>query len=252
LDWSTALTTSPGGAAPPADGSHNNTNWYGSAGYMNVAITGTSLIRAYDYALVNTGSGWQSIQCCWPPHAFTGNFDSAPDAGFDTAGVGIHLGSYHGGGPYGEALLGSYNAGSFVIGSATVMSSFGFRISSITTPNFDVTINLFGSEDGTGSYEQLTLSNLSGGGNCAGLSTLTPAVTGAPTPCNTAPFIVVNTTSAVHSFSLQTSDSTGFYIDALDLSADPNPEPATIALTGGALMMLAYGIRRKRAAVVRK
>jgi hypothetical protein len=208
---------------------------------MNVTITGTSLIRAEDYALVNTALGWQPITCCSVAHQFTGGFDSAPDIGsaWRFAADG-----------YGESLVGSYNAGSFVIGSNKVLSTFGFRIATLTNSIFNVTIDLFGSANGTGSYEQLTLSNLSGGGNCAGLLTFDPH-TGTPTPCNNAPFVYVTTTSAVRSFSIATTDSTGFYIDALDVF-DPVPEPATMLITGGGLMTLAYFIRRRRTTAARQ
>jgi hypothetical protein len=248
LDWDSVLSTSPTSyIAPPINGNSYPATWYAS-GYMNVSISGSSLIRADDYALVHTGMGWASIPCCAVPHAFTGGFDSAPDTNYP----GYTPGSF------GEGLLGSYNAGSFVIGSTLALSSFGFRIASITDQNFTVTIDLFGSTNGTGSYQQLTVSSalgggaISGGGNCAGLSTL--GSNGNPTPCNNAPFIYVSTAGStvgwVHSFSIQTSDTSGFYIDALDLLEAP--EPTTMLVTGGSLLMLALLIRRKRTAAARQ
>lgn len=236
LNWDTALSTSATSyVAPPIDSSYYDTTWYASAGYVNVAITGTTLLRADDFALVHTGLGWTSPPY-WAPHYFSGNFDSAPDTGFTTPGVGLPLNSY------GEGLLGSLDAGSFVIGANTVLTSFGFRIASITDTNFDVTINLFTSTDGSGTpAETLSLSDLNGGGNCASLSDATPL------PCNTAPFVYVTTTGAIRSFSISTSDSTGFFIDAVDLNVAV-PEPATLAITGGGLIALACFVRRKRAA----
>jgi hypothetical protein len=244
LNWDTTLSTSPVSySAPSIDGTSYNTTWYGSAGYVNVDIMGTSLIRADDYALVHTVLGWTSPPAGLTPYKFTGNFDSAPDTGFTTSGVGLTLNSY------GEGLLGSYNAGSFVIGTNYPLTSFGFRIASITNMNFDVTINLFSSGDGTGiPLQTLTLSSLAGGGNC---SSLAPGGGATPIPCNTAPFLFISTTGSVRSFSIATNDSTGFYIDDLDLNADPAPEPATMLITGGGLLGLAYVIRRKRATAAR-
>jgi hypothetical protein len=233
------LSTSPSSyVAPPINGTYSNTTWYAADGeYINVAVTGTSLIRADDYALVNTGMGWTAPPAGLSPYKFTGNFDSAPDTGFTTSGVGLTLNSY------GEGLLGSYNAGSFVIGTNYLLSSFGFRIASITNMTFDVTIQLFGSTDGSGTpLQTLSLSSLTGGGNCSSLS---PA-SGAPVPCNTAPFLFISATGLVHSFSIATNDPTGFYIDDLDLSGSTTPEPATMLITGGGLLALAYVIRRRR------
>jgi len=241
LDWDTALSTSPSSYnAPPVNGTYNNTTWYASADYVNVTVTGTTLIRADDFALVHTGGGWVTPPS-WAPYAFTGNFDSAPDSGFTTSGVGLTLNSY------GEGLLGSLNAGSFVIGSNTVLSSFGFRISSIFDTNFNVTINLFTSTDGSGTAIQtLTLNNLSGGGNCASLGNVPPM------PCNIAPFLYVAATGGVRSFSIATNDPTGFYIDDLDLDVPVStPEPATLVFTGGGLLGLACLIRSKRRTMAR-
>ena len=238
LNWDTVLSTSPTTYnAPPIDGSNYNTTWYGSAGFVNVTITGTSLIRGDDYALIDTTQGWKTPPPGLTPYMVTGTFDSAPDTGFTTSGVGLAVG------PYGEGLLGSYNAGSFVIGSNAVLSTFGFRISSITDANFNVTINLFSSSDGSGTpLQTLTANGLGGGGVCSSLGN-----TSGPVPCNTAPFLFVNTTGSVRSFSIQTNDPTGFYIDGLDL-AEASPEPATLVITGAGLLTLAYCLRRKGAA----
>jgi hypothetical protein len=229
-----------------------NSTWYASAGYVNIDITGTSLIRADDYALLHTSDGWMSVTG-YGPYKFTGSFDSATDSGLTTSGVGIPVHNFSvpgigtGGG---ESLLGSYNAGSFVIGSTNaVLTSFGFRIAAISSATFNLTINLFGSTDGSGTALQtLTLNALSGGGNCAGLSILT---NGSPTPCNTAPFIYVTATGNVRSFSIATSDPTGFYIDALDMNVAA-PEPTTMLITGGGLAALAWFLRRKRVAIARQ
>jgi hypothetical protein len=252
LNWDTSLSTSSSiYTAPVVNGTPASATWYASAGYVNVDITGTSLIRAYDYAMLNnTTRGYQSIPG-FGPYKFTGTFDSGPDSGLTTSGVGITIHSFNvpsvSATGAGESLLGSYNAGSFVIGTTAVLSSFGFRIAAISSATFNVTINLFGSTDGSGTALQtLTLSALSGGGNCQSLSVLT---NGNPTTCNTAPFIYVNTTGNVRSFSIATSDPTGFYIDALDFNAVP--EPATMLITGGGLVTLAWFLRRKRAATAR-
>jgi hypothetical protein len=245
LNWDTVSTSSSSYVAPPINGTNYNSTWYGSAGYMNVAVTGSSLIRADDYALLNTSLGWVNAPGLGP-YKFTGNFDSAPDTGLTTPGVNIPVNSY------GEGLLGSYNAGSFVIGSTNaILSSFGFRISSITNSTFNVTVNLFSSTNGSGTpLQTLTLNGLSGGGNCSSLSTLTG---GNPTPCNIAPFIYVTATGTVRSFSIATNDGTGFYIDALDLAgAGAAPEPATMLFTGGGLVALAWFLRRKRATTASK
>jgi hypothetical protein len=205
-----------------------------------------SLVRAEDYAeiivpifggsLVINPNGNYGF-----PYQFTGSFDSAPDTGFKTSGVGISLG------PYGEYLLGSknveiggvqYNAGPITVGSPYALTSFAFRIAAITDATFGVTINLYSSADGSGTPVQtLSENNLGGGGNCSGLSG------NPPVPCNMAPLLYVSTTGVVRSFSIQTSDPTGFYIDALDLST---PEPATMLFTGIGLLSLAFAIRRKR------
>jgi hypothetical protein len=243
LNWDTSLSTSASSyVAPPIDGTNYNGTWYASAGYVNVTITGSTLIRADDYVYTHTGVGYINLGNLGP-NQFTGSFDSQPDTGLTTSGVGIPLNSL------GEGLLGSFNAGSFVIGSNTVLSTFGFRIASSTMANFAVTIKLFGSADGSGTpLETLTQNGLTDGGNCSSLGQLTGGV---PTPCNTAPFLYVSTTGAVKSFSISTNDPTGFYIDALDLY-EPVPEPATMLITGAGLLTLAYFLRRKRAAAARQ
>jgi hypothetical protein len=246
------LSTSPSVYTPPIEGTGYNATWYASAGYVNVDITGTSLIRAEDYAMLDTSHGWAAVPG-HGPYQFTGSFDSAPDTGLTTSGVGIpvHTFSVPGYGTGGgESLLGSYNGGSFVIGAGSaVLTSFGFRIAAISNATFNVTINLFGSTNGSGTaLETLTLNALSGGGNCQSLSQLT---NGSPTPCNTAPFIYVTATGGVRSFSIVTSDPTGFYIDALDMNVAA-PEPTTMLITGGGLVTLAWFLRRKRVAIAHK
>jgi hypothetical protein len=246
FNWDSVLSTTPGSInAPLIDGTvYNNATWYASSGSVNLTVSGQSLIRADDYAMTHTVLGWTYIPgftAMTPNYRFTGNFDSLPDTGFTTSGVGLTVG------PYGEGLLGSYNAGTFVIGANTVLSSFGFRVSAITAPSFDVTINLFGSSDGSGTpLETLSANGLGGGGNCSSLTVLT---NGMPTPCNTAPFLFVSTTGGIHSFSISTSDLTGFYIDSFDMYA---PEPATLLFTGGGLVGLAFFIRRRRMAATRR
>jgi hypothetical protein len=247
-NWDSVLSTTQGSVnAPLIDGTvYNNATWFASQGSLDLTISGQSLIRADNYAMTHTVLGWTYIPGftpLTPSYRFTGNFDALPDTGFTTSGVGLTVG------PYGEGLLGSYNAGTFVIGANAILTSFGFRVSAITTTlPFNVTINLFGSSDGSGTpLETLTANGLSGGGNCSSLTVLT---NGMPTPCNTAPFIFVSTTGGIHSFSISTSDSTGFYIDALDVTAAP--EPATLLFTGGGLVGLAFFIRRRRAAASRR
>jgi hypothetical protein len=252
LNWDTSLSTSASSyVAPPIDGTNYNATWYASASFVNVTITGSNLIRGDDYFFTDTtGGGWQNLLNN-PPNRVTGSFDSAPDTGLTTSGVGIPVNFY------GEGLLGSQgmpgnNGGTFVVGSNTILSTFGFRIASDTNANFVVTINLFSSTDGSGTpLQTLTTNTLTDGGNCSSLAQLTPLVGGVPTPCNTAPFLYISTTGGVRSFSISTTDPTGFYIDSLDLY-EPVPEPVTIVITGAGLLTLAFFLRRKRAAAARQ
>ena len=233
LLWSGLSTSASSFSASPFGPGEYNATWYDSADGANFQVVGSSLIQADNYTLAMTGAGWQNIGH-FGPYSFSGNFDSAPDTGVTTSGVGLVLNSY------GEQLLGSFNAGSFLVKSDTALSSFGFRIAAITSAAFDVTITLF---DGNGNQigSPLIESGLTGGGNCATLGQ------NPPVPCNTAPFLYVSTTGNVASFSIATSDPTGFYMDGLDFNTDV-PEPASLAITSGGLLTLAYFIRRKRAA----
>jgi hypothetical protein len=237
--WDSLVATNPG-AQPTVNGVAYNTVWDSSGGFVNVAVSGSSLILADDYALIKIGSMWiNPAGSSGLPYRFTGSFDSPPDTGFTTSGVGLPVGAY------GENLLGSFNpgsTGSFLISTTSnvLLTSFGFRIAAVTSSNFNVTINLFSNPDGTGTQQTLALNSLTGGGNCPSLSN-----SSGPVPCNNAPFLYVSTTGQVRSFSIQTNDPTGFYIDALDFNTVP--EPAPLLFTGAGLLCLAFMIRRKRA-----
>lgn len=238
--WGSLVATDPNAQPSVTSGVAYNTVWDSSGGFVNVAVSGSSLILADDYALIKIGSMWiNPAGASGLPYKFTGSFDSPPDTGFTTSGAGITVGTY------GESLLGSFNpgsTGSFLISTTTntLLTSFGFRIAAVTSSNFNVTLNLFSNPDGTGTEQTLVLNSLTGGGNCPSLSN-----TSGPVPCNNAPFLYVSTTGQVRSFTIQTNDSTGFYIDSLDFNVVP--EPAPLLITGAALLGLAFVIRRKRA-----
>jgi hypothetical protein len=171
----------------------------------------------------------------------TGNFGTSTSVGAPSSG---------------DYLLGLKNANlttadTIKIGQDTTkptysFNEFGFRIQGASNPNFTVTINLYASADGTGPILQtLTTPLLSANPqtnslNCAAMTTNPPGV------CNTAPFIWVSTTGSVKSFTIATSDASGFYLDALELTTVP--EPGTLLCAGAGLLGLAYAIRRRRAA----
>lgn len=239
VDWNSLTATNPSDQ-PTIDGNSYNTTWDASAGYVNVQVSGTGLIRADNYAMVQVGSNWMNpTGQAGFPYRFTGTFDSPPDTSYTVSNLTVPVGTY------GETLLGSKNAGTFVIGTTNaILNSFGFRVASVTNANFDVTIQLFSSTDGSGTpLETLSLASLTGGGNCPSLSNSPPQ------PCNTAPFLFVSTSGGIRSFAVTTNDGTGFYMSGLDVYA--TPEPATMVITGAGLIALAFAIRRKRSATAR-
>lgn len=229
LQWDTLTATNP--SAPTTEnGNIYNTTWYGTTGFMNVTVTGTELRLADNYGLVWTGSAWVN-PLTFPgyPYRFSGNFDAPPDT---TPSSAVTPGSP------GDHLLGSAsNTASFLIGTSSTLDVIGFRVAAVTMSTFDLTLSLFASSDGSGTPEILSVPGLTGGGNCPGL------FNNPPTPCNTAAYVEVITSGPIRSFSVNTNDPSGFYIDTLQVSA---PEPSPMLLTGIGLLAGALVLRRKQ------
>lgn len=240
VQWNTLYATNPSDPVNFSTGLTYNTTsapWDTSLAGVNIQVTGQDARVAVNYAdmpeVYNSQTYWvPSSSVANSPYSFTGQFNSQPDAGSGSPGDYL-VGS--------AQPSGGGSAAPLVISANQPLTMFGFRISAVTMTSFQLTVDLFTSANGAGAPAEILTYNLTNGGNCSGLISSSP--TTAPTPCNNAPFVAINPTGQYRSFSVSTSDPTGFYLDGFDLEL---PEPGAMLLSGAGLIGLAYLIRRKR------
>jgi hypothetical protein len=234
LQWNSLSATNSSDPVNFYNGLNYNTTsapWDTSLAGVNIAVTGTEARTAVNYADIPETFGgttyWvNSANVANSPYAFTGQFNSQPNAGAGSPG---------------DYLVGSAGSAPLIISANQALAMFGFRISTASLTSFQVTIDLFTGPSGTGTPAEVLTLSLGGGGSCAGLIASTP--TTAPVPCNNAPFVTINPSAQYRSFSVTTNDPDGFYLDSFALDV---PEPGAMLLSGIGLLSLAYAIRRKR------
>jgi hypothetical protein len=199
----------------------------------------------------NTVYGWDSTNNSWQIpssfmyetiHTFAGNFN-APSYPTSTAPYGPNNYPYQ----FGDPLLGDVpSAGSSATTNPTVTMKFAdslygiaFEVSSASAQNFIATLDAY---DVSGNLIGVYQVNSTGtGGTCAGLSTLSPN----PTPCNDAATIeFYDPQGRIKSVALTVNDTSGLFIDTLELATISTPEPDTAPLIGIGLIVLAMVAKR--------
>lgn len=227
----------------------HNSLWTASTGGYNITVSTENAApnegagTAYNFGSVKIGSSWWDVQSVGAslPNNFAGNFNSVTD---NPAPSPVASPT-----PYGDHLMGfvgetaNTNKSLVIDLGTTAFTMLGFRLSAITNVSFDATIQFFSGANGTGSLigPSVTLSNLMGGGPCAGLVTVYGA---APVPCNTAPFLIASGYTGARSFTINTNDAAGFYLGDLYVANNNAPEPSTVIFGACGLVLLFIGKKR--------
>lgn len=251
LDWGASIANGGLGSAllsssnpydPAANGpwTAHSTNDVQVSVSLGPGYTGTGdLLRADNLAMIYDpalGYFWfpSLVAGYTDEQSFRGHFAS-PDSS-----------SYAGQTP-GDHLIGTFNPS----GNAPMLLSFnedlsglGFRISARTLSTFDVTLEVFDVSNPTASTTPIgtySFTGLTGGGDCAGLSSI------APVPCNDAPFVGITGFGGIRSIVVTTNDKQGLFIDALSLhdSSASVPEPGGMILVGFGLVAVGLLTRER-------
>jgi hypothetical protein len=239
LNWGTPVDgsiTGPMGSnmggLGPASLSGIDGNWPAPAGTtLNAAINGNAFqITSNDQLTRADNTEWVWSGAQWIPSSFAnadneyfaGHF-GAPTTPFDS--------------PYGDNLLGALAPDGSNNGVPAINLTFSqglqyiaFQVSSAVNSNFTAELIAFDSMgQKLGTYR---ISSTGGGGFCAGLTSV------APQPCDDAPLIqFFDPTTPIRSVELlMLTDSSGLFIDQLDVS--PAPEPFTFLYVASSLLIL--------------
>jgi len=257
----------------------NGTDTWNGTAYVNTGLgvqvgispptftAGVTLQRADDAALVVDSFGNVTGSLPIPFTSYVGDFSAPPLASTQsTTGQGTY---------YGDHLMGLVSSSSPLVITFTggPVYAVGFRISARSNAQ-----SIPGSGEPSGSYAQgqnaqdvivtayhgttavmsYELQDYLGFGTCNALSNTDPVV-----PCNTAPYIGIDTNDTTHfgttgysagwitSIQINSVDPNGFYIDQLQIQDQAPvvgaPEPGTTVLIGSGLILAAM-LARKRAA----
>ena len=240
---------------PTPDGSLFNGVWTVNSGGINFSASTNltpntgGLQTAVNYSDVFEGGIWISrlFSANTQPYGFQGHFDAPPDTSPSSP---IPPGT-PGDSLIGLAVNGTTSAGILTMSFSDPLESLGFRLASNYNSSFEATISVFSGLNGTGTMiDQLNLSSTAGG-ICTSLSSGAnmPHV---PVPCNDAPFLGFLSTGGIHSVTVSTNDSRGFYIGSLFFTPGGGsggivtPEPASLVLCGFGMAALAFGRLRRR------
>jgi hypothetical protein len=252
LDW--AIFGNP-------TGSTQNLWTANMGGGMSVSVSSESaagLRTADNFGQVHFGGYWVAANLSFPPPPigpaappfyFPGHFD------WSTSN------------PYGESLMGlvtmpnptaGFGAGDAAmnISFSKPVTDFGFSIAGaggscagIEGCLFGVTMRVYDINNHLifDSSTQATnpFANLAGGGACSALTTAIVSDTSPPAGCNNAPYLGYSGSALISRIQLLTTDSKGFYIGGVGYTAVP--EPASVLLTSGGILLFAYARRRRRA-----
>jgi hypothetical protein len=235
---------------------------------VGISVTSNEMLERAD----NTDLAWDAGLNEWVAptvgngfaeniNTFMGNFDapSMPTyAGNNGPAYGPNNYPYQFGDPLLGAVPGQYaNPGPFVglplLTQPIMTFSFNqplygvaFRVSSETNPDFTAVLDAYDSSgDLLGVYQ---VNDTGDGGICSSLSNAS-----GPVPCNGAPIMqFYDPEGRIASVVLTLEGDTGEYVDGLSLLDGPQqtgaPEPASAALIGGGLIILALASRRFSAA----
>jgi len=226
MNWGTVLSATSGEVSGPVTGTVNGDQ---------VTVTSYDQLEgAY-----NAGSVWSASAQAWVPAfvvtppgttTFAGDFGSVTNSTTPTP-------------PYGDNLLGILAPGGNNPGNAQVTLSFAqnlafveFQVTAETNVNFTATLVAYDiNHNVLGTY---TVNDVGTGGVCNSLYNSPPVVC---TP--TSPFVqFYDPQDNIASVELTVSDTTGAFIDTLDVS--PIPEPSTFAMFGIAILALAFAAKR--------
>jgi len=211
---------------------------------LNAAVDGDAFTIASNDQLEradNTDLAWSSTFNAWVPASivnsnniyFSGNF-GAPNTPTSQP-------------QFGDNLLGAIAPSGNSNGAPTITLTFqhtlsyvAFQVSSKTQANFTAELLAFDSQGNQlGTY---MVQDTGDGGNCAGLNNSPPQ------PCDSAPLIqFYDAADNIASVELvMENDTTGVFIDELEVS--PVPEPVTFWLIATGLILTVWMAKRKRRA----
>jgi hypothetical protein len=229
LNWGTVLSANSGEVSGPVTASVDGDQ---------VTVTSYDKLEGVD----NTGSVWSSTYNAWVPafvvapgtSTFAGDFGAVTNSNTPTP-------------PYGDNLLGIIAPGGNNPGNAQVTLNFAenlnfveFQVTAESNVNFTATLIAYDINHVVlGTY---TINDTGTGGVCSSLYSSNPFV--APSVCNpTSPFAqFYDPQDNIASVELTVSDTTGAFIDTLDVS--PIPEPSTFAMFGIAMLILFWAAKR--------
>lgn len=213
-----------------------------SVGGTSFAVTSNALFEGLDNtALAWNGSQWVPAFLTSSAATYAGHFNSTTTPNGPPPE-----------GPLGDQLLGAVALPGTVNANTTITLTFAmtlsfveFQVSSIQGTNSDFTAELIAFDTNGHILGTYQVTDMGGGGLCPGL-----ANSAGPQPCNDAPFVqFYDPGDHIASVELIMNDSAGALIDTLDVQ-NPIPEPSSVALFTLGAVLVAWKIRRHKAAVV--
>jgi hypothetical protein len=243
LDWGAPIQGSLTGTNLGGLGPASTSVWPQAVGStINAAIDGDRFTITSDDQIEradNADLAWSNVFNAWVPASFaapgnrffSGHFNGAttptstPATGDNLLGVIAPSGASHG-------------SPTLTLTFQVALNYVAFEVSSKTNANFTATLAAFDSlGHQIGTYK---IQDTGDGGNCAGLA-MSP-----PQPCNSAPLIqFYDPNDKIVSVELtMVDDTTGLFIDELEVA--PIPEPRSIVLIGFGMALTLWLVKRKK------